>query len=1710
MSLNEEKETKRLMAMFGLSTTASSSTTTTNVAPVVYGDDDDDQVAPKAVDKKIRFKGEKEDDEDFQPNGRPRKRKLHDGDRVFNETNGRVQPNRRQKVARSSDDDDDDDDGGADDDEAQEVGQEEAEAEDSGAAAALVFRTDDKIDVAMNARISDYHEQEKSFVVSAIPVQVFSPREAIFVVCVAVVVVNDVKIQMANGERYDGSALHGCRPTLLQSLVAAEKYDEANALAARLSGIREAAKASVDFGPRTVHFEQMFVFIRSALVEKGVNSPAQASLRIDNFFSSLLQYQLRVRVLVDQLGSRQFPRFACFPGDKQLSRKAVRAYAAVALTNHEYARFCVGASNPVQRLCTSALSVPLNCAAAFELIDMVARPRVDFGLPKRLPLTSDEELEAEQHAQNVESDLRASIENNPFVSLENVTLGDIERSSSSSSSEGEGGDAGGGDADGSFEDLGDYDRNDSAAPMFDPGPPRRVALPPTSAGDGDDDDDEDEDALIEEREAALQEAMEAAAAERIRAERLQREAQARERREVSNKMQIAVQMLEDDRRERAKSLVGEQTRVGATRFTEDYQRCSPEAEATHVWRPMCLSGRGVRSLVPSRSLVCRPAILDSSHKTVGVQGGAGYDTISESTLFPLYRSSLVGIAMHTAQYNHEATVPHALKHFNEHGLRLTGQRGIAEPLESIAVCTSACLRSATNATSISIERQLAATQPINRKTVSLWMRSFVAPPRNGGNEKNATRKIRLRDFLMAHFRFEEVAMTARASACRAAGFETMEVARAARFRCFPPHTILALNVCGYPLLPEAFWAVLRVIGNECALLALAEGVLQHIWRLLVGPSPHAVLFRRTLLAIVLPIDITVHVPRAPPEVLNQNQPELVRAHERRVSMTFEECVGGAVRLVDHRPHVRRNFLVHRGARAPGCGTLLRNVLAHALPRLVWRDIEPSAYFNAGNATQLRIDMLTHNKHNIWAEFRHATRMATAALEIFIDLCDASDVRADRCVVARVDATGSVDDAFHERDMAFFYPAAAQCDLAATLLADGRIVFELADAYRQNGILRRLLASPTTSAFRRFGVDVVRVDTIEALDSAFVHALHSHVAQQPRRRFAIVVALDKLECERYKSMVRALNLDATVRVFLAFADIFKASDEYKHWLANDVRYEWNAATPAENKVLLFVPRADRFARALLVNVLNVLTSNVFVALRRMHEIDGRLTQREKDVFDAHNSGVPDGGGDEFVRRKLAECVARACVGDYAFLGGLALVKGSHFLLRDELGEPSVVEDLFFGAPLALHRTLDWSRANMFLRPTEVAAAAVSPLRAWCNYMLFERLERGAADSEGFSMMRLRTSFPQNAPFVQSLRVASASDMRDELERVVRHEMPITFVERNRSLHALYELTLADAHDYERGGEGGFVKNLWLLPAPDVRVDGVLANAAMLMGMRSEPSALTRLGVMHALKNNAVENTRLKFLSTNYNVRFIVCDSVPDNHFLATAPVMVTPSISAGALAAAAAERRAAAAAAEHGTASTSTTVDNDDYLLVESRAKLQIQRQAAAVAEAQQHARLDRRSTTTTAPPEAAEVDFSMDYETRAETRVTGANSRAHYVSWRDTMRAARDEATAGFGVGSWVALASAPPVSVVVLGSYEQSVRARFSARYVPPVLCQTAYERSLCEHNNVNWLGVFDCYFNGPMSALAFTLDLEAAPPPRPVQRSPIVGDSDDDVDDK
>jgi hypothetical protein len=1565
------------------------------------GDDDEDD----------DYSAEIGDDGEFEAKPtrkRTRGRKFRNGNRIGH----------ADQASASANNSNDDDGGG--DDEAEEAapGDEEAAAPADGKEdGALFFRTDDKIDERMNELMSAYCADESSFVVSAIPVHVFGPDEAVFVVCVAIVLINDAKVQTNNGQLYADSERHACRPLRLQELLAAEKFDQANALRERLSALRESSKAGYVFGLRSVRFEQMFVVIRNIPPH---NSPALPSLRISDFFSPLLQYQLRVRLVVDQLGSRQFPRFCVFPGSKVLTRKAMRAYAAVALTNHEYARFCLGTTNPRQRLCTSALPVPLNCVAVFEFIDMAGRPRADFGLPEHLPLTSSEQLEAEKHAQNVEADFRASIENNPFMALENVTLGDVEASSSSSDDEAAGApprvnfnanNAKDDDDDYSGEDLGDYDRNDSVAPIFD-------LQPPKSEDAIDDNDDEAEAAAAAE-----------AAAEREREARLAREAEAQMRRRWAKKLDVASKMLDEERRERAKSLVGEASRDGATKFTQDFRRCSPESDATSIWRPMRLASRGVRSLIPARSAICRPLSM-LGKPTVGGFGGAGYDTVGEWALLPLVRTTFINGAMLAVPYNHEVALPHALKHFNEHGLRSAGAAGYHEPLDAEAVCTRECLCAAANNEAAPIERQIIASLPINKKFLSTWMRKLVVMR----DDKNAPRALRLRDFLGRHFRFEEAPLSAAAEAKRWAGFETMEVSRAARFRCFTRDTLMAIDVCGAGLFPEAFWIVMRVVGRECALLALAQGVLEHLWRLLNGASPHAVLFRRTLLALVLPVDMTMHLPRVP---AHQRAQQL--AHLQRSSTALEECVGGAMRLSDTRPHVRRNFLVHRAARALGRRELVRNVLLHALPRLLWRDpADPAAtagYFAADDvaATELRIDTRTRNARNFWASFRHANHLVALALEIFIGLCDADDVRSDRCVIVRLAnddvVGGSVVGQVRAEDLALFYPRAPQCDLAATLLTDGRVVFELAENYRYNAILRRLLVSATPSnAFRRFGVDVVRVDTIEALDCAFVRALHTHVVvaaaasgqQQQRRRFAIVVALDRLECERYKAIVRTMDLDATVRVFLASNDILKTSEEYRHWLAAEVRYEWNAVpqqTEAADKVLLFVPRADRFSRALFANVLNVLTSNLLVSLRRLQVGDASLTQREKDVFEAHNAGgVADDARDaEFTRRKLDECVARALVGQYAFLGGLALVQGSHFRVRDELGEPSLVEDLFFAAPRSLHRTIDW-RADMFIRRDAAVAAAQADvtLRVWSHWALRARFERAAAESAGFSILRLRTSFPQNAPFVKSLHLTSARAMDDELEqRVVRNELPLTFMAHTSVANDLYEMSVARAREHENGGQG-LLKNLWLLPASDDAplTDGAVRDVTSLMAFRTEPRALTRLGVSHRLKNDVVEDERLRYLSTNCNVRFVVCDSVADNHFLAAHPQ-----------------------------------------------------------------------------PPSAPAL---TDYEALAAAQVTGNDARERYISWRQTMRAARDAATAGFGVGQWVALASAPPASVIVLGSYEQSVRARFAARFVPPRLYHTAYDEG-----NTNDVGVFWCYFNGPTSALAYTLLAPAAQPAQPQQHN-------------
>jgi hypothetical protein len=113
------------------------------------------------------------------------------------------------------------------------------------------------------------------------------------------------------------------------------------------------------------------------------------------------------------------------------------------------------------------------------------------------------------------------------------------------------------------------------------------------------------------------------------------------------------------------------------------------------------------------------------------------------------------------------------------------------------------------------------------------------------------------------------------------------------------------------------------------------------------------------------------------------------------------------------------------------------------------------------------------------------------------------------------------------------------------------------------------------------------------------------------------------------------------------------------------------------------------------------------------------------------------------------------------------------------------------------------------------------------------------------------------------------------------------------------------------------------------------------------------------------------------------------------------------------------------------------------------------------------------------VDFSLE-------QVTPRNDK---LGHNEALRLKREFATAGFNLGSIIALADEASVDVVLCGSFEQSIGARFRARFVPPVGMCTPYEKDkLCQHAEMEIdslpLSAFECYALGTMGPLPYLFE--------------------------
>jgi hypothetical protein len=123
-------------------------------------------------------------------------------------------------------------------------------------------------------------------------------------------------------------------------------------------------------------------------------------------------------------------------------------------------------------------------------------------------------------------------------------------------------------------------------------------------------------------------------------------------------------------------------------------------------------------------------------------------------------------------------------------------------------------------------------------------------------------------------------------------------------------------------------------------------------------------------------------------------------------------------------------------------------------------------------------------------------------------------------------------------------------------------------------------------------------------------------------------------------------------------------------------------------------------------------------------------------------------------------------------------------------------------------------------------------------------------------------------------------------------------------------------------------------------------------------------------------------------------------------------------------------------------------------------------------------STVAAPP--SEVDFS-----------THALTHEGDDAQNELLRPQREAATAGFNIGSLIALAVDAPVDVVLCGSFEESVMRRFQTHCVASPHFETPYERSWREQRQsggdddddgvMPMLSVCECYALGAMSVIPF-----------------------------
>ena len=845
-----------------------------------------------------------------------------------------------------------------------------------------------------------------------------------------------------------------------------------------------------------------------------------------------------------------------------------------------------------------------------------------------------------------------------------------------------------------------------------------------------------------------------------------------------------------------------------------------------------------------------------------------------------------------------------------------------------------------------------------------------------------------------------------------------------------------------PLLPEKFWRVAILIGFAPTLYYLFNGALDHAFLFAQGPTPHQLVFASNIHRF-FPKDPSKDVAPAAPRVYGNK-----RYASSSMSTDKEAPFLMSAKMFD-----------------------VENTLA----------VE---YQNKPNQILLLFSSLNDDsRHRIlYTLAREICKRRATVYSNVDELFGLLKAAASMLTIFKLSTTDEISDTvmvnpfvFREsRELALFYPAVENCDLAVTARLPPTRNFDLAQIdsdvglqtlneswrtappstlvhcavvqtaanYNVNAGLTRCLFD--SCAFAKYGVDCVRSDSamhlarlciqrIEYLlfdsnekqmrfhcifgDGAGPHnllydALAERVKQRPSRLWPLVCMFSEINTP----------VDNIFKMFESRSARFREMHDVERLIRSQ-------------KPFVYVPFADRLTANQLLTTLLSTTTRDYAKIGFNSNED--LTSAEKaklDVFVAPTFNSLRG-----VRAvdDAEESFKTGVLGEYLYISGVALWRGT--LLGAQSPAPSVFEDIYFSVEGGEAKQLPTHLNTLQFQDNKSRR-----LRCWFDYKLASCFSRTYADVATLG------AEPGSACLPVELRFFDP-------------------VEHNRERIRTAVQAIANVEHLQNGIKGT-PRNVWL--EGRTFSDGKVIPGLL---MRERSAALDRIVPSRiGLKPRA-----LPVLSTANDCRIVAIDPIVGSAFIDVAPhykkllAWICPYE----------KRRQALASDESTEPSRATPLVAPSIAQMQSSLATSVTNWTGADVEQ----RLQQNVTEDMLVMNLHDF-FRFNFRKMSQSVARLDKANEFIRSRLQLVRDVREAPTRGFGINQLISIFNERPDSVVVVGLLNETGRRCFEMRVRPIEEMTTSHERYIMEGSATQSVTLLDCYSLNSMSALPFMINVRVA----------------------